>query len=47
MEYFISVTIILICIGVIILALKIYKENRELEKQQKKYRDDEDFPFRR
>ena len=47
MEYLISVTIILVFIGVMILALKIYKENRELQRQQKKYKDDEDFPFRR
>lgn len=47
MEYLISVTIILVFIGVMILALRIYKENRELQRQQKKYKDDEDFPFRR
>lgn len=45
MEYFISGTIILICLGVIIWGLRIYKENRELEKQHKKYKDDDDFPF--
>ncbi len=47
MEYAISGTIIAICIVIIIWGLRIYKENRELEKQHKKYKDDEDFPFYR
>lgn len=43
MQYFISISIICICLVVIIWGLRIYKENRELEKQQQKYREDDDF----
>lgn len=47
MQYFISVSIICICLVVIIWGLRIYKENRELEKQQQKYKEDEEFRFYR
>ncbi len=47
MQYFISVSIICICLVVITWGLRIYKENRELEKQQQKYKDDEDFRYYR
>ena len=43
MQYFISISVISICLVVIIWGLRIYKENRELEKQQQKYREDDDF----
>lgn len=43
MQYFISISIISICLVVIIWGLRIYKENRELEKQQQKYKEDDDF----
>ncbi len=47
MQYFISISVISICLVVIIWGLRIYKENRELEKQQQKYKDDEDLRFYR
>ncbi len=47
MQYFIFFSIISICLVVIIWGLRIYKENRELEKQQQKYKDDEDLRFYR
>ena len=47
MQYFIAVSIICFCLVVITWGLRIYKENRELEKQQQKYKDDEDFRYYR
>jgi len=43
MQYFISISIISICLVVIFWGLRTYKENRELEKQQQKYKEDDDF----
>mgnify|MGYP003482353975 CR=1 len=45
MQYLISISIISVCLVVIIWGLRIYKENRELEKQQQKYKEDDDFRF--
>jgi len=43
MQYFISISTICICLVVIFWGLRTYKENRELEKQQQKYKEDDDF----
>ncbi len=47
MHYFVSISIICVCLVVIFWGLRIYKENRDLEKEQQKYKEDDDFGFYR
>lgn len=45
MVYILPVTIILLCLVAIIWCLRIYRENRLQEKQQRKYREDNDIRY--
>lgn len=46
MPYLVYFSIIIVCLAVIIWSLGIYNENRKLEKQQQKYKDDNFRSFR-